>query len=130
MSRARYRLLLHGCRSGDDIENVAIFDREGYPYSFEIHASETAYTVTTGLAADEALKQAERFIRCNINVEGSELHRVLSAAGAEIGDELRSRYPVTLFGAADVLEIRYRLRDRRVVVRIMTAPAIERQRAA
>ncbi len=122
-----FRLLLYGSGSPNDFANVAILDREGDPYSFDIHAPKFSYTIRAGLNAAQALQEAERFVRRNIQSERSLLKRVLSPAGAGIGFELRPLYPVTAFGKDDILNVRYSIKDRRIVVRIELDPAIERQ---
>lgn len=124
-----FTLLLYGCSSRDHLENIAILDREGDPYSFEIHAPGFSYTIKTGLNAAEALQEAERFARCNIQSERTQLRRVLGPANAGIGFELRPLYSVVKFGKDDVLDVRYVIKDKKIVVHIELDPAIALQRA-
>jgi hypothetical protein len=125
--QGKFTLLLYGSNSPNDLANIAILDKEGDPYSFEIYAPDFSYTVQAGLNAAQALQEAERFVRRNIQSERFRLHRVLSPAGAGIGFELRPLYSVGTFGRDDILNIRYSIRDRKIVVRVDLDPAIEKQ---
>jgi len=55
------------------------------------------------------------------------LHRILSPAGAGIGFELRPLYSAATFGRDDILDVRYSIKDRKIVVRIELDPSIDRQ---
>jgi hypothetical protein len=123
-----FTLHFHGCGSREDIENVAIFDREGDAYSFVIADPALSCTARTGMPAAEAIRDAERFVRCNIHVERSRLRRILGPAGAVVGFELAPLYPVEMFGRDDVIDTRYTITDRTIGVRIKLDPSIERSR--
>ncbi|MBI5057650.1 MAG: hypothetical protein HZB61_13635 [Nitrospirae bacterium] len=110
-----YTLLLHGNRYSDDVENVAVLDKEGDRYTFEIYAPEYDYTVKKGLPAKEALEEAERFVRFNSAFMRSRLSRIVDNEGNTIGYELRPLYHLFEFGQSDVLYINYLLRDNRVL---------------
>jgi len=127
--QGKFTLLLYGCSSRNDLANIAIFDKEGDPYSFEIYAPDFSYAIKAGLNATEALQEAERFVRCNFQSERSQLRRILSPAGAGIGFELRPLYSVMTFGKDDVIDVRYVIKDRKIVVHIELDPTIELQRA-
>ncbi len=122
--QGKFTLLLFGCSSPDDLANVAVLDKEGDPYSIEIHAPDFSYTVRTGLNGEEALQEAGRFIRCNIQSERTQLRRILSPAGAGVGFELRPLYSVAAFGKDDILDIRYVIKDRKIMVYIELDSAI------
>jgi hypothetical protein len=113
--QGKFTLLLYGSGFPNDYVNIAILDKEGDPYSFEIYAPDFSYTVKTGLDASQALREAERFVRRNILSERSRLRRVLTPAGAGVGFELRPLYPVTAFGKDDILDVRYSIKDRKIV---------------
>ncbi len=122
-----FTLLLYGSSSPNELANIAILDKEGDPYSFEIFAPDFSYTVQAGVNAAQALLTAERFVRRNIQSERSRLRRILSPAGAGIGFELRPLYSVATFGRDDILDVRYSIKDRKIIVRIELDPEIERQ---
>ena len=125
--QGQFTLLLYGSSSRNDLANVAILDKEGDPYSFEIYAPDFSFTVQAGLSAEQALQEAERFVRRNIHFERSRLHRILSPAGAGIGYELRPLYSISTFGRDDILNVRYSIKERKIVVHIELDPEIERQ---
>ncbi len=127
--QGKFTLLLYGSGSSNDFANIAILDKEGDPYTFEIHAPAFSYTIQTGIDAAQALQIAERFVRPNIMSERSRLHRILSPAGAGVGYELRPLYPVVTFGKDDVLDVRYRANDKKIIVSIELDSAIEKQTA-
>jgi len=125
--QGKFTLLLYGSGSANDFVNIAILDKEGDPYSFEIYAPDFSYTVQAGLDAAQALQEAERFVRRNIQSERSRLQRILGPAGAGIGFELRPLYPVATFGRDDIIDVRYSIKDRKIVVRVALDPAMQRQ---
>ena len=124
--KGTFTILLYGCRYPDDIENVAILDKEGDPYTFEIYAPGFSYKVKTGLSAEEALSEADRFLRCSFYYEHSRLNRIFDQAGNPIGYELRPLYSPIRFGQYDVLDIHYTIRDSTVIVYIKLDPSVER----
>jgi len=125
--QGKFTLLLYGSSSLNELANVAILDREGDPYAFEVYAPDFSYTVHAGLTASQALQEAERFVRRNIQSERSRLHRILSPAGAAIGFELRPLYSIATFGRDDIIITSYSIKDRKIIVHIGLDPDIERQ---
>ncbi len=120
-----YALLLYGCRYPDDLEDVAILTKDGAPYPFEIFSLPTRYTVKPGMAADAALRMAERFVSCSVHYQQSRMSRILDPAGTVIGYEVRPLYSPIRFGIADVLLINYVLDHGRIVVYIKLDPTVE-----
>jgi hypothetical protein len=120
-----YTLFLYGCRYPDDLENVAILAREGYPYTFDIYAPSSRYKVKSGLPADEALREAEQFISCSVHYQQSRLSAISEFAGNIIGFEVRPLYSPIRFGMYDVLNIQYVNKDGRIVVYIKLDPTVE-----
>jgi len=113
-----YTLFLHGVRYSDDVENVAILDKEGDPYSFEIHEPEYDYTVKKGVSAKEALEEAERHVRHHQDFMRSRLRKIFDKEGNIIGYELVPLYHINRFGESDVLYIDYMTKDNRVITTI------------
>jgi hypothetical protein len=120
-----YRLLLYGCRYPDDLENVAILEREGGPYPIEIYAAATRYKIKSGLTAIEALREAGKFVTCSVHYQDSRMSGISDPAGALIGYEVRPLYSPIRFGMYDVLNIQYVMRDGKVVVYIKLDPMVE-----
>jgi hypothetical protein len=123
--KGAYRSLLFGCRYPDDILNAAFLDREGDAYSFEIYAPDYEYFITPYLPAEEALAQADRFIRCSFHYQNATLHAIQTRNGSIIGYEMRPLYSPLRFGYADVLTINYRIMDNRIIIYIKLDPGVE-----
>ncbi len=121
-----YTLILHGCRHPNDLENLAILYPGGGPISFEIYALKTAYQINKGLPADEALKQAEKFLTCSPKYWKTQLSEIIGLDGASVGYELRALYAPYVFGMTDVLDVHYWLRENKVTVYIKLDPGIEK----
>jgi hypothetical protein len=113
-----YALFLHGARHIDDVENAAILDKEGDPYTFEIYAPEYDYTVKKGVPAKAALEEAEAFVRYHRDFKRSRLSKIVDKAGHTIGYELRPIYHAFHLGQADVLYIDYMMKDNKVITTI------------
>ena len=122
-----FTLMLYGCRSADDIENMVLFDREGDAFTFEIHAP-GSYTVKTNVSAGDALAEAEKFVRCNITCEGSQLRKILGPGGNSIGFELKPLYSPVLFGIRDVLDVSYVIKEQKVTAYIKLDSNVEKSR--
>lgn len=122
-----YTLYLYGCRYPDDLENVALLDKEGGPYTIEIYAPDTRYKVKAGLLAEEALKQAEQFVKCSVHYQDTRFSKIPDPAGNIIAYEVRALYLPIRYGMYDVLDVQYVARDNKIVVYIKLDPAVEMQ---
>lgn len=122
-----YTLMLYGCQYADDVENVAILEKEGGLYPFEIYAPDYSYKVKTGLSADAALKEAQQFIRCSFHYNKSQFSSILDPSGNIIGYEVRPLYSPIRFGRYDLLDIHYTEKTGKVVIYIRLDPNIERE---
>ena len=120
-----YTLFLYGCRYPDDLENVAILDKEGYPYTFDIYAPASRYKIKSGLSADKALREAEQFVSCSAHYQQSRLSAISDPSGNIIGYEVRPLYSPIRFGMYDVLNIQYANKDGRIIVYIKLDPTVE-----
>lgn len=120
-----YSLILYGARHGNDLETVAILDIEGDDYTIVPYAPDFDYEVLSGLDSPEAIKRAGGFISWHPLYHKSELKRI-TLSGKVIGYELRPLYYPLSYGLSDVIDIDYRLKDRKVIVRIRLLPQIER----
>ncbi len=120
-----YTLILYGCRHPNDLENLAVLYPKGGPITFEMHALKTSYQVKEGLPADEALKQAEKFLTCNIDYWKTQLSKIVDEEGVIAGYESRPLYAPYKYGMTDVLYINYWLKDGKVTAYIKLDPDIE-----
>ena len=113
-----YTLLLYGARHSADVANVAVLDKEGDAYTFEIYAPEYDYTVKTGIPAKEALEEAQAHVRYYRDFSRSRLSKITDKAGNTIGYELRPLYHAFHLGQADVLYIDYMVKEDKIITTI------------
>lgn len=121
-----YTLFLHGGRYAADLQNVAILDKEGDPYTFEIYAPKFDYKISRGVPARQAAEEAEKFVRLHYAVRNSQWEKILGPEGSVIGYEVRPLYQPLETGYPDILDITYVIRQNKVTVRISFKPDIER----
>jgi hypothetical protein len=120
-----YSLMLHGGRFSEDIENVAIFDKEGDQYTFEIFTREYNYTLEKNVPAKEALDKAQKFVSRHRSFMRSRLSSILDPSGNVIGYELRPLYQMFEFGGPNALSVYYEIKDSTVVVHIWPSQELE-----
>jgi len=113
-----FSLILYGGRHSNDLETVAIFDKEGDQYEFEPFAPEFDYKIKKDIPAGDALKEAKKFVSFHSSFWRSQLSRIIDEKGNMIGYELKPLYYPFVYGSDDVLEIYYRIKDGKVIVHI------------
>ncbi len=124
-----YTLLLYGCHYSAQLDNVAILVSEESRYPLEIFDIDSSYRVKKGLTAQQALAEADAFIRCSTyGVWRVELRQIPDDIGVTFGYEMRPLYSPLEFGNPDVLLISYALKDGKVRAYIKLDPAVERER--
>ena len=101
-----YNLILYGGRHINDLETAAFLDREGDQYEFEPYAPEFDYKIKRGVPAEEALKEAKKFVSFHNAFWRSQLSRILDEKGN------------------DLLEIYYRIKGDKVIIEINLTPDI------
>jgi len=119
-----YTLILYGGRHINDLETIAILDKEGDPYEFEPYAPKFDYKVKKGVAAVEALNEAKKFVNFHSTFWRSQLSRILDIKGDTIGYEVRPLYYPFVYSRDDILEVYYRLKDSKVIVDIRLIPEV------
>ncbi len=124
-----YSLLLYGCHYPAQLENVAILVKDDSRYPLEIYDIDTSYKVKKGLSAQQALAEADAFVRCSTySIWQVGLREIPDDSGGAIGYEMRPLYAPLEFGFPDVLLISYALKDGKVRAYIRLDPALERER--
>jgi len=123
--KGNYNLILFGGRYSEDVENLAILDKDNDSYHFEIYARKDDYTVQKNVSAKEALDKAQRFVSRHRSFVRSKLRSIVDPAGHIIGYELRPLYQMLEFGNFDVLSVYYGITDTTVTVYIWLRQDIE-----
>jgi hypothetical protein len=122
-----YTLLLYGCHYPADLKDVAILVADGGKYPLEIYDIGTSYKVNKEVAAQDALAEAESFVKCSTyGVRSIQLKRISDGSGGTLGFEVRPLYVPLEFGSDDVMSISYSLRDGIVRAYIRLDPQVER----
>lgn len=122
--KGTYTIIFYGGRHINDLETAAFLDKEGDQYEFEPYAPEFDYKIKKGVPAEEALKEARKFVSFHNAYWRSQLSRILDEKGNTIGYELRPLYYPFVYGRDDLLEIYYRIKGNKVIVEIRLTPDI------
>jgi hypothetical protein len=120
-----FTLILYGCGYHGDMATVAILAKEDTQHPFEVFAPEFSYKIKKNTPAEEALKEAERFIGCSSSYPLSSLGKILDGMGNTVGYELRPQYS-RLSAPSDVLNISY-ISNGKVKITIRLKEEVERQ---
>jgi len=123
---ATYTLFLYGQRYSNDVENLAVLDKEGDAYTFAIYAPGYDYRVERQVPGKDALADAERFIRAGYAARSVRPSEILDASGHLLGYELRPLYSPADYGYPDILDVSYLVEDGKVTVRIGLKQEIQR----
>lgn len=121
-----FNVIFYGCNYNNDFETVAILAKEDSPYPFEPYAPDFNYRVVKGIPASEALREAGDFVDCNSSFHKPLLSKLVDAKGETLGFEVRPLYHPFTLGFDDALNIDYRIKDGKVVVKIRLLPTVER----
>jgi hypothetical protein len=123
-----YTLLLYGCHYPDQIDNVAILVDENSKYPLEIYDINTSYTTKKDIIAQQALTQADAFVRCSTHkLWQTRVAKILDDSGGTLGYEVRPLYMPLEFGVPDVMLISYSLKNGKVRAYIRLMPPVEDQ---
>jgi len=120
-----FTLILYGGNYLDDPETVALLDREGDAYTFDIFAPDFNYRAIKGLSAAEGLKKAEEFVSRNTSFHQVRLSSIVLDKTGNIGYEVRPLYLPFTYGTDDLLDISYGEKGNKVVVHIRLKRSVE-----
>ncbi len=120
-----YALILYGGNYADDLETIAILDKEGDRYTFAPYAPSFTYRIITGQTAEHAVPAAEQFIRRHPSYNRTQVQAILDEQGSVIGYEWRPLYLPLAFGTDDVLDVDYVLRGEKVIATIRLKHSVE-----
>lgn len=120
-----FTLILYGANHSDDLETIAILDKEGDEYEFEPYAPEFAYKTKKHLPAQEALAEAGKFVSWHHSFQDFRLSKLLDKNGSVTGYEVRPLYYPFDFGLSDVLDVDYITKGSKIIVRIRLSKSVE-----
>jgi hypothetical protein len=120
-----YSLILYGAGHGNDMETIAILDKEDDLYTIEPYAPADRYSIKKNLSSKEALDEAESFISWHPLFQSYQLRKVINQRGTAIAYELRPLYRPETFGVDDVIETNYTLKNKKVTVSVALLPSVE-----
>jgi hypothetical protein len=121
-----FTLILYGANHSNDLETIAILDREGDGYDFEPFAPEFVYRIKKNLPANEALSEAEKFVGWHHSFRSITLSKITDERGSLLGYEVRPLYYPLDFGFFDVLDVNYFKRGNKIIVRIKLIESVEK----
>ena len=124
-----YRLILYGHRFANNVETIAIFDRDGDGYALEPFAPDFDFKIKKDVPAADALKEAQEFVSFHRDFWRSQLSKIIDGKGNIIGFELRPLYYPFVYGVSDILDVYYWPKENgRVKVTIKLIPSVEEKR--
>lgn len=122
---ATYTLVLYGCRSSDDVENMAFLVDEKSGYAFDVYAVDGMYKVKRGLSGPQALEEGTLFINCSAHtVWNTVLRKISDPTGKTFGYELKPLYRPWEFGIPEVLQSWYSLQGSTVTLHMQLDPSV------
>lgn len=122
-----YRVILYGARHGQDLETVAVLDREEDGIIFEPYAREYDYRVTDHLNEKDSLEEALRFISWYPSFLSGRVSALRDAQGRVLGYEVRPIYMrISTYGYSDVLNVHYELLEEKVLFYVRLRSEVER----
>ena len=121
-----YTLILYGATNSNDMETLALLDKEGDRYTIEPYAPDYRFKTRKNIPAEEALEEAERFISWHSAYRSYQIRKIIDDRENVVGYELRPLYLPVTFGLADLLEVSYTVKQEKVSVSIQLTPAAER----
>ncbi len=125
--KGTYSLMLYGCHYPAQVNNVAILVAENSKYPVEIYDLDTSYKLKKDVPAQQALAEADSFVRCSTyRIWQTQLRRIPDDSGGTIGYEVRPLYIPYEFGIPDVLRISYSLQNGVVRAYIKVDPDVQR----
>ena len=121
-----FTLILYGANHSNDLETIAILDREGDGYDFEPFAPEFVYRIKKNLPANEALSEAEKFVGWHHSFRSISLSKITDEKGSLLGYEVRPLYYPLGFGFSDILEVDYFKSGNKIIARIKLMESVEK----
>ena len=121
-----FTLILYGANHSNDLETIAILDREGDGYDFEPFAPEFVYRIKKNLPANEALSEAEKFVGWHHSFRSAIISKIRDENGSLLGYEVRPLYYPLDFGSSDILDVTYFKSGNKIIVKIKLIEPVEK----
>lgn len=122
----RFTLILYGANHSNDLETIAILDKEEDNIIFMPFAPDFLFRIKYAVPAESALNEAIRFISWHRDYRGYEIKRIVDKRYNTLGYEIRPLYEFLSFGMTDVLEVYYIADGEVVKVVVRLKPSVER----
>ena len=103
---------------------IAILQREDVPYSLKFKTAGDSREVT-GLTQDEAIRQAEAYVKSNPAVTKTELSKIYDADGTLIGYEMTPVFMPMRYGSSDVVDSHFRVSGDRTLAYVTVDPMLQ-----
>ena len=124
-----FRLILHSGSQPQHLGRIAFLDREDDDIVLDPYAPDFDFKVIPHLSADEALDRAADFVTNHSLFQRMQLSKILDEGDSVVGFEVKPAYFAHVYGTTDVLDVTYRKKDNKVIIRIHLNPQVERQLA-
>ncbi|HBR21075.1 MAG TPA: hypothetical protein DD713_00665 [Nitrospiraceae bacterium] len=121
-----FTLILYGANHSNDLETIAILDREGDGYQFEPYAPEFVYRIKKNLPANEALSEAKKFVGWHHSFRNVIISKITDEKGSLLGYEVRPLYYPLDFGFSDILDVNYFKSGNKIIARIKLIESVEK----
>jgi len=121
-----YTLILFGGTHSNDLETFAILDREDDQYVFEPYAPAFRFKTEKGVPARDALQKAEQFVHLHPEFHQYRVSKIVDAKGVPLGYEIRPGYFPAAYGASEVIDISYTMKDCKIAVSCSLTPSGEK----
>ncbi|HMK44919.1 MAG TPA: hypothetical protein VK445_12360 [Dissulfurispiraceae bacterium] len=122
-----YTLLLHGGQYYNDLENIALLDREDDEYTLAFDSAAFRYVVKPGMQGPEAVAYAKQALMYHPMTSGLQISRLTAPTGQTIGYVLIPQYWITEFGYHQVIDVWYTWRDKTLLVHARLKPDVHDQ---
>ena len=112
-----YSVLFYANRNPIEPKTIVILDIDEDDYAFEINAPEKDYTISNGVPAMAALKDAIQFVE-SLKYR---INKILDDNGRIIGYDVRPLKNLSYnlgYASSDILAVNYEIKDMKVVVNI------------
>ncbi|UCD35017.1 MAG: hypothetical protein JSU90_12110 [Nitrospiraceae bacterium] len=120
-----FTVILFGANISNDPRTLGVLDLEGDDYTFIPSARKDDYLTRKGVTAKEALAEARYFTGRYSYFLSHQLKKIIDPEGNVIGYEIRPLFHTRKFGAADILDVNYRLSGKEVMVSVNIKKSIE-----